>query len=226
MNRMQKTTRLSAILALVIILVGCSTPTQVVQPTQDVPSIRTKSAMTVVAKITIEAALQPEATEPPAAQPSPQIIVVTATPEPNPTATATALAPTATLIPTSKPPAGGVVYPTATRRAGPDQAELISQSPKDGTAYSAGEEFDGTWTFKNVGTSTWSTNYDYRFSGGTNLTKVKFYSLPKSVAPGETVTLVTDMVAPAQGGRYTSYWELTNENGDVFYQFFMIIDVK
>jgi hypothetical protein len=228
MNWMQKTTRLLAILALGIILVGCSTPTVVVPPTQDIPSIRTESAQTVVAKLTIEAALEPAATEPPAVQATPQIIVITATPEPNPTATPTtqSVAATATLIPTAKPVSGGAVYPTATRRAGPDQAQLISQSPKDGASFSAGAEFDGTWTFKNVGTSTWSVNYDYRFSDGTNLAKAKLYSVPKSVAPGESVTLATDMVAPAEAGRYTSYWELTNENGDVFYQFFLIIDVK
>jgi hypothetical protein len=229
MNRMQKTTRLLAILALVIILVGCSTPTVVAPPTPDIPSIRTESAQTIVAKITIEAALQPEATQPAAAdQPTPEVIVITATSAPSPTAAPATqtLVPTATLIPTAKPPTGGVVYPTPTRRAGPDQAQLLSQDPRDGTAYSAGVEFDGTWTFKNIGTSTWNTTYDYRFSGGTNLAKAKLYSVPKTVAPGETVTLITDMVAPAEGGRYTSYWELTNQNGDVFYQFFLIIDVK
>ena len=223
MIRMQKTTRLVIILALALILVGCSTPTVVAPPTPDIPLIRTESAKTVVAKITIEAALEAAATLPPTAEP----VVITATPLPSPTAEAPTLAPTATLIPTVKPvTGGGGVYPTATRRAGPDQAQLISQDPKDGTAYSPGYEFDGTWTFKNIGTSTWTTGYEYRFASGTNLAKAKIYTLKKSVAPGETITLITDMVTPSQGGRYTSYWQLVNENGDVFFAFFMIIDVK
>ena len=37
MNRMQKTTRVFGILALALILVGCSTPTVVAPPTPDIP---------------------------------------------------------------------------------------------------------------------------------------------------------------------------------------------
>jgi hypothetical protein len=226
MNRMQKTTRVFGILALALILVGCSTPTVVAPPTPDIPSIQTVAAKTIVAKITLEAALNPTATVAATTEP----IVITSTPLPSPTAALATEVPTATLIPTLKPVTGGggggVVYPTATRRAGPDQAQIISQDPKDGTAYSAGYEFDGTWTFKNIGTSTWNTGYEYRFASGTNLAKKKIYTLPKSVKPGESIKIVTDMVTPAQGGRYTTYWQLVNENGDVFYEFFMIIDVK
>jgi hypothetical protein len=226
MNRMQKTTRAIGILALALILVGCSTPTVVAPPTPDIPSVRTEAAKTIVAKITIEAALQPTATSAATTEP----VVITATAEPSSTAAPATQVPTATLIPTLKPVTGGggggAVYPTATRRAGPDQAQLITQSPKDGAAYSAGYEFDGTWTFKNIGTSTWTTGYEYRFSNGTNLAKKKIYTVPKKVAPGESVTLATDMVTPAEAGRYTTYWQLVNENGDVFYEFFLIVDVK
>src|SRR5512146_1069643 len=93
MINLQKPTRLFAILALVLILAGCTTPTVVVAPTADIPKVRTEAAQPVVAKITIEAALTPTntATTAPA--------VVTATTAPSPT-TPPATAPTATLIPT------------------------------------------------------------------------------------------------------------------------------
>lgn len=224
MNRMQKTTRLVTILAFALILVGCSTPTVVVPPTQDIPAVRTEAVQTVVAKLTIEAALQPSATLPPTAEP----IVITATPATSATPEPVIAVPTATFTATVQPVSGGggVVYPTATRRSGPDLAQLISQDPIDGTNVSAGAEFDGSWSFKNIGTSTWTTGYEYRFAGGTNLAKAKIYTLKRSVAPGDTITLAGDMVAPSQAGRYTSYWELVNENGDVFFEFFLIIDVK
>lgn len=222
MKWMHKTTRRLAILALVFILVGCSTPTVVTQPTQDIPSIQTESAKTVIAKITIEAALQPAAT----ATETPLPVVFTATAEPSPTAQ-----PTATLIPTatqvvSSGGGGGGVYPTATRRAGPDLASLTGQDPLDGASFSAGTEFDASWTFKNVGTSTWTTGYEYRHSGGTNLAKANIYTLKKTVAPGETITLYADMVAPTNVGRFVENWELVNENGDVFFTFFLVIDVR
>jgi hypothetical protein len=226
MEHLQKTTRLFAILVLVLILAGCNTPTVVTEPTMDVPKIRTESAQTVVAKLTMEAALNPTATvtAPP--------VVFTATTEPTPTAapaTAT-LMPTNTSVATLKPPTsggGGVVYPTATRRAGPDQAQLLSQSPSDGADYSPSNEFDGVWTFKNVGTSTWNTNYYYDFAEkGTNLARTNRYYLKEAVKPGETITLYADMVAPSTAGRYVSYWQLRNDNGAVFYGFYLVIDVK
>jgi hypothetical protein len=220
--------RIVAFLALVFLLAACSGPTAVVAPTEDIPKVRTEAVQTVVAKLTIEAALNPTATQPQVATetPAPE---ATATQEP--TATDAAGLPSATPIvaatATTRPATGGggVVVVTATRRAGPDQAQLVSQEPKDGAVYNPGNEFDGTWTFKNIGTSTWTTGYEYRASGGTNLAKQNRYTLSKSVAPGESITLVTDMVAPPTRGRYVSNWELVNENGDVFYRFYMVIDI-
>jgi hypothetical protein len=228
MSNLQKTTRLFAFLALAVILVGCSTPTLVVEPTPDLPRIRTESAQTVVAKITIEAALNPTATSTPA-QP-------TATTAPTDTPTQDLSAPTSTLVstltsvPTLKPVTGGggVVYPTATVRAGPDQAQYISQTPYDGTVFHPGESFDATWTFKNVGTSTWKQGIYYiRWAKeGTNMSPTDKYMLNEDVKPGESHTFVADMVAPPTGGRYVSYWQLVNDNGATFYQFYVVIDVK
>lgn len=234
----RKTIQAPLILALAIILVGCSGPTVVVPPTPDIPAVRTEAVQTVVAKLTIEAALNPSPTVAPTQAP----LVITATPEPTveapqpePTATA-APATEATATATARPATGGttggtssggsVVYPTATRRSGPDQAQFISQDPTDGKVFSPGNEFDGTWTFKNIGTSTWTTGYEYRFAKGVNLAKQDRYALRENVPPGGTVTLVTDMVAPDTAGRYVSHWELVNENGDVFAIFYMVIDVR
>jgi hypothetical protein len=230
MSNLQKTTRLVALLALAVILVGCSTPTVVTEPTPDIPKIRTESAQTVVAKLTIEAALNPTATSTEAP------VVMTATNAPTEAPTQAPAQATATLVPTFTPVAtlkpatggGGNPAPTATRRAGPDQAQYITQSPGDGAVYHPGNEFDGTWTFKNVGTSTWTKGvYYFRFANqGTNLAKANTYLLQEDVAPGKSVTLVADMVAPASAGRYVSYYQLINNNGGIFYEFYMVIDVK
>lgn len=229
MNRKQETIRVFAILALILVLAGCSSPTAVVAPTPDIPMVRTEAVQTVVAKITIEAALNPTATTAPTAE-APAVVTATqaptATEAPATPTTAVAATATSTLRPVTSG-GGGAVYPTATRRSGPDQASLVSQEPKDGTVFGPGTEFDGTWTFKNVGTSTWNSNFYYReTTQGTKLAKANRYYLSKSVKPNESITLVSDMVAPAQGGRYVSYWELVNDNGAVFYSFYLVIDVK
>jgi hypothetical protein len=238
MSNLQKTTRLFAFLALYavlacVILVGCTTPTVVVEPTPDIPKIRTESVQTVVANLTIEAALNPTATTPATA--APIVVTATAAPSEAPTQAPAASEATATLIPTLTPVAtlkpatgGGNPAPTATRRAGPDQAQYVSQSPYDGQVYHPSNQFDANWTFKNVGTSTWTKGIYYiRFAGkGTNLAKADKYMVSKDVLPGDSYTFIADMVAPAQGGRYVSYWQLVNNNGAVFYEFYLVIDVK
>jgi hypothetical protein len=232
--------RLAATLALALILVGCTGPTAVVSPTQDLPTVRTEAASTVVAQITIDAALNPTPT------------TAAATPVPTEAATATT-APTATQPPAASPTplatftpfatqgstggtggtgssgGTGAVLPTATRRAGPDQAQFITQDPKDGAVFHAGEEFDGSWTFKNIGTSTWNTNYRIRVANngkGTVMSKANLYKLNKEVKPGESIKVFADMVAPTSAGRYVSYWELCNDNGEIFYNYYLVVDVK
>lgn len=235
MNRMQRATWWVLILALALTLVGCNTPTVEVSPTQDIPSIRTESAQTVVAKITIDAALNP--TEVPATQPPAQPVVITATQAP--TATATQALQLPTLAPTKTATArpatssgtsgsSGVVYPTKTVRSGPDQAQLVSQEPKDGAVYGPGEEFDARWTFKNVGTSTWNANYrvNVQTDKGTQMAKADRYMIRDVTAPGASTTFIADMVAPTSAGRYVMYLNLANDNNSVFYTFYTVIDVK
>lgn len=232
MNQTQKAIRVAAILTLAIILVGCnsSTPTVVVAPTQDIPSIRTESASTVIAQVTLEAASNPTATTAPTeTQPA-------ATETSAPTATSAA---TNTPVPTFTPAVSsgsssttsgttGIIYPTRTSRSGPDLAVIQDQTPKDGAVYQPGQEFDASFTFKNIGTSTWTTEYIIRVttSKGTNLSEKNFYPLHAGAAPGETVTTYADMKAPSTAGRYVTYWELCNANDDIFYTFYTVIDVK
>ncbi len=228
MKHTQKTTRVVASLALALILVGCNSPTVVVPPTQDIPSIRTESAQTVVAKLTIDAALNttpaPEATQTPA--------VITATTAPSPTAapataTSSAAVATATTVVYVQPTAAPQLYPTFTPRSGPDQAQFISQTPTDGTVFNPSNSFDAVWTFKNIGTSTWNTNYFIRVAPkGTKMSPQNRYFIHSPVKPGQTVQLIADMKAPTTQGRYVSYWELCNDNGDIFFNFYMVIDVK
>lgn len=232
MNRMQRATWWMLIVALALTLVGCNTPTVEVLPTQDIPSIRTESAQTVVAKITIDAALNP--TEVSATQTPAQPVVITATQAPTATATQVlqlpTLAPTntATARPATSSGSSGVVYPTKTVRSGPDQAQWISQDPKDGTVYGPGQEFDARWTFKNVGTSTWNANYriNIQTDKGTQMAKADRYLIREVTAPGASTTFIADMVAPSSAGRYVMYVNLANDNNSIFYTFYMVIDVK
>ncbi len=227
--KMQHTTQRIALLGiLLVLLVGCSAPAAAVQPaTPDVSVIQTQAVQTAVFKMTVAAALNTTPTVPPTA---------TNTPLPGATATATANAtptlvlPSPTLISTmaNTPLPGGASawIPTKTGHAPGDVAKLVSSYPADLAVYRPGEQFDATFTFTNIGTTTWKKEYYLRFARGESMTKADHYYLPKTVAPGESVTITVDVVSPGTAGIHTAYFELCNDNAALLYQVYLSIKVK
>ncbi len=117
------------------------------------------------------------------------------------------------------------VTPTRTR----DHADYVSQSPKDGTSFSPGQDFDMTWTLKNSGFNTWNTGYRFRFASGERTYKKKSgesMPLPYSVSPDDTVKFLIDMRAPEDKGDYRTTYELVNNSGDKIFSVFFQFTVK
>ena len=215
-----------AFLLSTLILAGCmpSAPQSTdASPTEDIPALKTEVAQTVVAKITYDAALtavaQPSATNvPPTEAPA---ATETAVPAEEKAAepTNTAL-PIPTFTKTSAPVT--VSYPTYTPTYYTDRAELSSQSPVDGSVLTAGQDFDLTFTIKNVGMRSWNGNFYLKYvsgvtgqsQGGSTITMVY---VPGAVAINDTVTLTIDMVAPSQAGSYSTNWVLINDDGTGFF---------
>jgi hypothetical protein len=81
---------------------------------------------------------------------------------------------------------------------------------------SAGSSFVKTWRILNSGTCTWDTGYQLFFSSGNSLSAPSSINLPDTVAPGQTVDLSVDMVAPSSAGSYRGSWLLRNDSGSVF----------
>ena len=86
----------------------------------------------------------------------------------------------------------------------------------DGTLLSAGASFVKTWRLKNVGTCTWDTAYSLVFDSGTQMGPTTSVSMPKLVAPGQTVDLTVTLTAPSAGGTYRGYWKLRTSSGQIF----------
>lgn len=230
MNKQITTARILALFTLLVILTSCTTPTMVVPlPTTDLGAVRTEAAQTVVVKITLEAALNPSATpevsQEKVEEQSAEVMQAAATATPTETPTA---APTATQVPTStrQAPPNNAIYPTRTPRTIPDAAALMDSSPYDGTVYNPGNQFDAVWKVKNVGTSTWTSNYYIRYARGANMSEAPRYYLSGDVKPGETVELVADLVAPDEKGIHVGYWEFVNGNGDIIYRMYVAITVE
>jgi hypothetical protein len=161
------------------------------------------------------------------------LALTTPSPPPaTPTETATVAAPPTFPSITSTLPVSGTLAPvggaTPTLGAGAtqgvppapasgDRAEFVADvTIPDGTAMDPGEDFTKTWRLQNVGTTTWSTAYSLVHASDDAIEGPASVSLPKNVAPGETVEVSVDLTAPEADGTHTSYWKLSNDRGQLF----------
>lgn len=94
-------------------------------------------------------------------------------------------------------------------------AKLISETIIAGTKMEPGEKFTKVWTIKNTGKCEWSNDFKIVFlsgnSFGSDTTKIR-----KTVAPGATVEIALEMVAPDASGNATSSWQLLTSTGELF----------
>jgi len=130
--------------------------------------------------------------------------------------------PTATSTPTTTPTA--TVTPTPTRTPTPtpppipcDWVGFVKDvSVPDGTNFRPDQDFTKTWRLKNLGTCTWTRDYDLVFVSGDRMTGDKVTALKGSVKPGETVDISIELTAPQDPGKYTGYWALRSPAGEIF----------
>ena len=69
---------------------------------------------------------------------------------------------------------------------------------------------------RNMGTTTWDSNYALAFHSGNPFGAGASVSLPVSVKPGESIPLGLTMVAPEEPGTYRSTWMMRNSQGQFF----------
>jgi hypothetical protein len=86
----------------------------------------------------------------------------------------------------------------------------------DNTIFQPGTTFTKTWRIKNIGSCTWTTDYDMVFAGGDRLDAPNIVALPGNVVPGATIDVSVKMTAPKDVGSYRGYWKLRNADGTLF----------
>ena len=87
----------------------------------------------------------------------------------------------------------------------------------DNTVLEPGQEFTKTWQLRNDGVCTWNSSYAIVFDHGDALSGPPSVTLTAgTVAPGETVDVSVNLVAPKDPGTYQGYWRLRNQAGQVF----------
>lgn len=206
MNRKIKPT-LIVLLAAMLVLTACQQQAGV-EPTAttDANAVYTAAAQTADARLTELAQVTPS----PTVQPS--------TPTPDPSQTAlfqTAEAALTQVVLLSLTPS--IVPPTATTvvvaPTGDSSQFVLDVTVPDGSDYAPGAAFTKTWRLQNIGTTTWTTEYKLIFISGVQMGDVASVALANPVAPGATVDISVDMVAPSTTGNHKGYWRMTNASG-------------
>ena len=151
---------------------------------------------------------------------TPTEVPPTATDVPLPTETATA-------VPTDTPTATPTNTPTPTKTTTPTKTPTPTATPTptlpaarfvadvtipDGTVMSAGQSFKKTWRVENSGIVPWGEGTQLVFASGAQMGATSPIAVG-DVAPGDTVDISADMVAPTEPGKHTGRWSLHAADG-------------
>jgi hypothetical protein len=99
-----------------------------------------------------------------------------------------------------------------------DQAGFVTDvTVPDGSKADPDEHFTKTWRLRNDGACTWTSSYDLVFSSGDAMGAPPAVQLTAgTVAPGETVDVSVELVAPSTEGTYKGFYKLRNGGGVLF----------
>jgi len=198
---MKKQVRLLiGLMAIMAILLACSPVLATPFPTMPPDVINTIVAMTYAAASSQTAAALPTSTNTPLS-PTP-----TRTPTETPLPTATIIFRLPTLTPSRVPISLTATLATPTENYA---CKVLSQKPVIGAVLAPRTDFDARWTVQNTGKKSWDGgSTDYLYVSGDKIHKHDIYDLNKTVAPGQQVDIIVDMIAPKKAGTYTTTWNL------------------
>lgn len=212
---------LAIILVATLILAACQQATPVA-PTLDANAIYTQAAATVAAGLAQTQQAQPSPTTQPPTPTNTMEVPTASVAQPGPGNETPTVTPTGlvfTPIPTNTQ--ASVAQPSTG-----DKAELVSQSPADNTVVGKSDVVTVKFVMKNVGTTTWTTAYTFRYYAGDKMGSPNDLNLTKTVAPNETVEIILPLTAPSSAGNTNTIWVLTNAQGVNFSSVFLILVVQ
>ena len=119
-----------------------------------------------------------------------------------------------TQAPTAAPVIPDVVIPTQTPAVSCINSMTFAADVtiSDGHQVSPGERFRKIWRVYNNGTCTWTPSYSFVYVAGDRMSGNDI-SIPANVAPGQTIDLAVELIAPAGSGTYKGYWQMRSREG-------------
>jgi hypothetical protein len=87
----------------------------------------------------------------------------------------------------------------------------------DNSEVALGANFVKTWRLKNNGTCTWNSGYALVFVRGDSMGGAASLQFTTgTVAPGQSIDVSVNLIAPTSAGTYQGYWMLRNASGVLF----------
>jgi hypothetical protein len=121
------------------------------------------------------------------------------------------------ILPTPEPTTTPIPTPIPTGISCLDRATFVQDvTVPDNTNIQPGKAFEKVWRLRNNGTCTWTTAYNLVFHSGHTMGAPASVPIPSDVAPGKTVDLKVNMIAPLTNGTFRSNWMLANPTGTLF----------
>ncbi len=79
-----------------------------------------------------------------------------------------------------------------------------------------GRKFTKTWTVRNAGSCTWTTQFSLVNSGGYHFGVKDAVPFTQTIEPGQTAEISIELTAPKTYGTYYSYWLIHSPYGNSF----------
>ena len=199
-TRLMKVQTLLALGAILLAACGGGNTPEVTPTTMSVEQIQTFAVATFSSAITMTAAVMP--TNTPAATQSPQATI-------QPLVTNTGGIPLTGTTPAA-PAAGGVAATSSCYGL----TFVSDVSIPDNTQMDPGETFTKTWKVQNSGSCAWESGFKFQNTGGESFGSA--FTLPSSVAAGQTFDISVPMTAPEKTGTLRSNWRMSTATGQYF----------
>ena len=207
--------RLIVFIPLIFLLAACNLPSNAPAST---PESNVDPVQLTIEAINVQKTIEAQNQQPD--QPTDQLPTADQ-PQSLPSATSDVIAPTNTPQPSFTP------FPTATKTKLPTQTPtevpclkatfITDVTIPDGKDFEPGDSFTKTWRLMNSGSCTWTSGYKIIFDHGDQMGgNAQKQLTASSVAPGQTVDVSINMIAPASEGTYQGYWKLKDPQGEEF----------
>lgn len=106
-----------------------------------------------------------------------------------------------------------------------NSSRMVSETIPDFSSFAAGETFEKSWTLRNAGTCDWNEDYVFVFEEGDQMGGESSIKVNTVIEPGETVTFLVHLKAPAANGDYTGVWRLKSDDGEKLGKYWVKIKV-